>query len=1131
MQPEEALDLVDEILHAHTGSPLTGVQRLIFRESLDGRSYEEMDGYATQHIKNEDLRLWRILSEALNKEVRKSNVQEIFEIELETRDGYGILHLIEQAVRAKWIKLDLSGKGLKELPPEIGRLTDLEELVLDSMPTQHPGKSSRMKYNEIQKLPSEIGKLTKLQNLSIRGNRLINLPQSIEGLVNLEVLNISGNSLTSLPETIGQLFKLKSLDASSNKLANVPDTIQHTTALKSLKLNNNALTRFPDVILKLKSLECLALSNNEITILPESIGQLICLQSLHIRFNQLAFLPSTIGELVNLERFSLSNNSLSKLPDSIGCLVKLKEFYLGNNQLQDLPKSFSNLYNLKILRIGSNNFEIFPEVVTELTNLSALDLDLNRISSLPDSISKMNSLREMSISFNELSSMPEAIGNLTNLIELSFANNGLKNLPKAIGNLNNLRELSLRENKIVRLPETLISLNFRNLRTLDLTGNLLERIPPEVEQKGIQAIVSYYLQLQQEQSKPLNEAKLLIVGQGSVGKTSLMRQLLGKSFNPSEHKTEGINIESWNISFNNQIVQLNMWDFGGQEIMHATHQFFLTKRSLYLLVLDSRIGEEENRIEYWLKLIQSFGEGSPVVIVGNKCDEHPLDIDRRGLQAKYSNIKAFIETSCLEGRGIEILKTTIQGLISDALTESGSTEESPLKHIRDVLPLSWFNVKTRLRDMSQDFISYESYVQICQAEGIAEDFNHSTLIRLLHDLGIVLNFREDPRLEDTNILNPEWVTNGVYRILNDNLLMTEFKGILDLSYLNRILESRRYPRRKHPFLIDLMQRFELCFDMDREKFLVPDLLPKEEPYTGNWQNSLSFEYHYPVLPGSIISRFIVRMNDKIYQRTYWRNGVILAYENNVALIKADREDRRIIIRIQSRENVRNDCRHFLTAIRSQFDAIHKTIPGLEIEQKVPLPGHPNILLDYRNLLDYEEMGEPVIIPPGIKERINVKVLLDGIEFEPDRQRRKNDSTTLKNESNHYYTFIAGDQVTDMSDNYTNNLQGSNIANVANVLKDNARQQANQHVHTSEQRKTLAESASEIQQLLKQLEQTNPTAIEAEKVAYVNDETTPKFKRRVVSALQAGGEAAIEEFFDNPYVNVGKAIVKGWIEAE
>lgn len=118
-----------------------------------------------------------------------------------------------------------------------------------------------------------------------------------------------------------------------------------------------------------------------------------------------------------------------------------------------------------------------------------------------------------------------------------------------------------------------------------------------------------------------------------------------------------------------------------------------------------------------------------------------------------------------------------------------------------------------------------------------------------------------------------------------------------------------------------------------------------------------------------------------------------------------------------------------------------------------------------------------------------------------------------------------------SDTYSNDLRGANIANFANQVSDNARQQANQHIHLTEQKRTIAEAAKEIQQLLKQLEVTNPTATEAEKVSYVNDETTSSFKRRVVGALKAGGEAAIEEFLDNPYVNVGKAIIKGWVKPE
>jgi AbiTii len=84
---------------------------------------------------------------------------------------------------------------------------------------------------------------------------------------------------------------------------------------------------------------------------------------------------------------------------------------------------------------------------------------------------------------------------------------------------------------------------------------------------------------------------------------------------------------------------------------------------------------------------------------------------------------------------------------------------------------------------------------------------------------------------------------------------------------------------------------------------------------------------------------------------------------------------------------------------------------------------------------------------------------------------------------------------------------------------------------SEQKQSLAEVAEEIQQLLKQLEQTQPTATEEDKINYVSDETTPSFKRRAIAAFIAGSETAIDEFIlENKSVKVVKSAIKGWIES-
>ena len=619
--------------------------------------------------------------------------------------------------------------------------------------------------------------------------------------------------------------------------------------------------------------------------------------------------------------------------------------------------------------------------------LEELDLSGMELTELPPEIGKLSRLKKLILGKydkrkfewigNSLSNLPPEIGQLTNLSSLSLSSNSLSNLPPEIGQLTNLSSLNLRLNSLSNLPPEIGQLT--NLEYLDLSSNSLD-IPPEILRRRFEAakIINYYLSLQVNQKKPLHEAKMLLVGQGSVGKTSLVNRLIRNHFNPKENKTDGINIQPWQIEVDNRQIQLNVWDFGGQEIMHATHQFFLTKRSLYLLVLDARLGEEDNRIEYWLKIIKSFGQDSPIIVVGNKIDQHPLDIDKTGLQRKYPNIKAFVETSCDNGQGIEKLTATI------------TQEINQLEHIDDQLPLTWFNIKKELETIDLDFIPYSKYETLCKKEGVTEEDNQKTLVKFLHDLGIVLNFCDDPRLEGTHVLNPEWVTNGVYKILNDRQLILDHKGILAISMLNRILEKARYPTSKHLFIIDMMRKFELCFDVEPDKkFLIPDIVPKKEPETGEWDKTLAFEYHYPVLPSSIISRFIVRMNHWISQETYWRSGVVLAKEGNKALVKADREDKKIIIRVKGTANTR---RNLLTAIRSQFDYIHKTIPGIVPEEKVPLIDHPEIILDYQELLGLEEMGETSVVIGKLKQRIPLKQLLDGIESQQNR-RQKDESIT------------------------------------------------------------------------------------------------------------------------------------------
>jgi internalin A len=134
--------------------------------------------------------------------------------------------------------------------------------------------------------------------------------------------------------------------------------------------------------------------------------------------------------------------------------------------------------------------------------------------------------------------------------------------------------------------------------------------------------------------------------------------------------------------------------------------------------------------------------------------------------------------------------------------------------------------------MDEDFISYSKYACICEKKTISEEPNQEQLIDLLHRLGLVLSFRDHPILQSTNVLNPDWVTQGIYALLSDEILKTKTKGMLTYQDLSRILDPQRYPAKRHHYLAELMKEFQLCFQVPivaHSPFSSPDCSPKMNP--------------------------------------------------------------------------------------------------------------------------------------------------------------------------------------------------------------------------------------------------------------------------------------------------------------
>lgn len=800
-----------------------------------------------------------------------------------------------------------------------------------------------------------------VSKLDLSGLNLTELPKSINQFTYLTQLDLSRNRLKKIPKELFGISNLMTLDFSQNQLTEVPKDIDRFTSLVILDLSRNQLIEISEALGQLSNLVELNLSRNKLNNLPESMFNSKNMINLSLHSNKLTEIPSSIGDFKNLSLLSLRNNQLNRLPVSVGFLKNLKELYVQNNNLTFLPEGIGELLDLRYFFANGNPLKNIPDFIFRLSGLEHLSFARAQLKKIPESIASLTQLKELFLNGNYLEYLPGEIGDLVKLTQLYLDENDLVRLPQEITNLVNLKELYLHQNLKLNIP-------------LEILGGTCDDISEGVTPANPKDILDYYFRASTSLHH-LNEAKMILVGFGAVGKTSLVNRLIHRVFEPNSKKTDGVQITQWPLRLNNaEDIKLHVWDFGGQEIMHSTHQFFLTERSLYLLVLNGRQGHEDTDAEYWLELIQSFGGDSPVIVVLNKIKEHPFDVNRGALQQKFPNIREFIATDCETGQGIDHLRAAIE------------RETDALEHLRDPFPASWVAIKNKLSEMADNYISFEQYRAICQTDGETDYGAQDSLAVHLHSLGIALNYKDDPRLRDTHVLNPHWVTSGIYTLLNADEL-AETKGELEAACLSRNLDPQNYPAERHGFLLELMRKFELCFrfEEDEHRYLIPDLLDKQQPAAAaefDPANCLNFRYQYPILPEGLLPRFIVRTHVLSEHQLRWRTGVILTFEGNRALVKADPQDRCVSISVDGPTASR---RRLLAVIRSDFERIHRSFKFTP-KELVPVPGHPSVTVDYKELLMREEHRQTsfdVFTGDGLLT-LAVRDLLNGVDLEGTR---------------------------------------------------------------------------------------------------------------------------------------------------
>ena len=182
-----------------------------------------------------------------------------------------------------------------------------------------------------------------------------------------------------------------------------------------------------------------------------------------------------------------------------------------------------------------------------------------------------------------------------------------------------------------------------------------------------------------------------------------------------------------------------------------------------------------------------------------------------------------------------------------------------------------------------------------------------------------------------------------------------------------------------------MRKFELCFTFpdDHGRYLIPELLDKQQPEEAERfqpEECLNFQYHYPVLPEGLLPRFIVRTHVLSTEQPRWRTGVILDWEGNRALVKADKEDKRVFINVQGRTP--RGRRELLLVIRHDFDHIHRSFT-FKPQEMIPVPEAPDLLVAYQDLLVMEQDGVRKFLKVvGDRTReLDVEKLLSGVDLD------------------------------------------------------------------------------------------------------------------------------------------------------
>jgi len=400
-------------------------------------------------------------------------------------------------------------------------------------------------------------------------------------------------------------------------------------------------------------------------------------------------------------------------------------------------------------------------------------------------------------------------------------------------------------------------------------------------------------------------------------------------------RTEGVEVVQWkfeNKKFDGdkeKEITLNMWDFEGQEINHQSHQFFLTGKSLYLLVINGRRKFKPERAEYWLDTIRARAPESRVILVASECENTtpswPLDKMKQEYGDLLQGERWYFAVGCETSKGIDELSEEIKKAAAD------------MEQMGRGWPETYQNAEKAIEIMREEDarVSRDKLYEIFEKSGIDED-GFENAAEQMETLGLITQFRDSLELEEFVVLNPQWLTKGISLVMEDKKLDKD-KGEITQERMKEIWDEGYSGL--YMTLHSCMKEFELLYDMeDMPGCLVPlrfgDVRP-EIPWSeipGAKERRIEYKLNiHP--PKGIMSRFIVKTHhmiaktEQLPKGVYWDKGVFLRTGDgeyrSEALCEFIEEDRTIRMNVRAAfpQNMVEQLHGFARAVFNFFEGM------------------------------------------------------------------------------------------------------------------------------------------------------------------------------------------------------------------